>query len=246
MDPVTLLGLASLGGALAADGGEPSKPRIPTPLLPEVVRRLGYHWKSFHLSPCGQCSAPSWCQPCPWCNYYPPPGPSPSRLLSFDQWELRFRVPTESWRRKRKPTDPLNPTWLADALIRDAGKVMAPPYDDIAFLEQAKHWFIWPTPEQVWTIFRDRDRPPTSMYFSERDMQKRELERMTPRELRAIDRPQDYHPEIAQRYYNREIRLNSPADLKALEASWPEEFKQKLREWKARAPQRRIRRMLDR
>lgn len=46
----------------------------------------------FHLFPCGQCSAPSWQQPCPWCGFYPTSNREWS-IATRDREENRFPYP---------------------------------------------------------------------------------------------------------------------------------------------------------
>jgi hypothetical protein len=244
MDPVTIIGLAALGGAAASDANKPRKPKIHAAILPMVIRHLGYHWRHFHLTPCGGCRAPSWQQPCPWCSYYPQGRYTAPTSTTFtrESWHP-YRPSKKGLERRQRAIDEgriePNPDfelpWLVQALLRDANKMVGKPYEDMDFIRKAAHWFEWPTQEEVWDIWTMRDRPPSlwNMIPSER-------------ELGDIGDPFGQRPiqEGARAGYREKVRLTGPLDLAKIRARWTPEFEAEWEAWVSREPQRRARRLI--
>ena len=218
MDPVTIIGMAALGSALAVTRSGPDKPRIHPVILPEVVRRLGLHWRNFNLVRC-VCNAPSWQQPCPWCDYYAP-------------HDYGKRYKRSGWLKQA------GPLWLPDQLIKHARKMSSVPWGDVRFMEDAMHWFDWPTPEQVWDVWAMPQQylPP---YRYDPSMSDAELHEMASK----INKNFDFND--INLVYNVRHRLSGPGDLASIRERWTPEYKASMRAYLSDEPTRVIWRLLN-
>lgn len=239
MDPLTLIGLAAIGGALASDQ-PPKKPKIHPAILPMVVRRLGYSWKNFHLNAC-ICNAPSWQQPCPWCGYYAPRDPE----MRFTREEWCSRVSAKGRSEEHHMFEGGN-YWLPNKLIANARRAVQAPHADIRFLTNAMRWFEWPTPEEVWNTFYLRDVPPIDWGAIPGDRELRVIgaRASTISRNEYLGSSSDYNRGLVILGYNEEVRLKGPQDLASIQDGWSPEFKEKWAAWVERAPQRLTKRLL--
>ena len=106
----------------------------------EAVRSITPRWNSFHLTPCPQCKAPSWQEPCPFCSYY-----------HCQYTELTERpISKESWVRRVEAGGELL------GLLRQAQARCVDPltFEMNAAVHDGNALFVFPSAAELWDHLR--------------------------------------------------------------------------------------------
>jgi len=109
--------------------------------------RFGPAGSSFHLSPCGRCSLPSWQQPCPWCGFYP---------MSHSDYQKHPQTREDFLRRLQGSTGQARSFFYfyAQQIAGNHVPEWAPIAKRIlAEMISLGEPYQWPTHEEVWDYF---------------------------------------------------------------------------------------------